>query len=189
MSESLVTKGGAVERLAKTATKGSLAELAQSSRRSLLLVDCSGSMDAPIASGERRIDALRKVVNDLRETHPVPVAAFGFSRGPAVRVVDTVPEPDGGTPMHEAIDFGASEGATHLVLVTDGHPDSESRTFASARAFGHPIDVFYIGDGDHGADFARRLAEATGGTANVTDLGAPKQLQSAIAGLLGDGSL
>lgn len=184
----LATKGGAIERLQKTATKGSLAELAQASRRSLLLVDCSGSMDGRIRSGLRKIDALRNVVKDLRETHPVPVAAFGFNRSPQVRVVDVVPEPEGGTPIHDAIDFGRVEGATHLVLVTDGQPDSESRAFSAARAFGHPIDVFYIGDGnDFGADFAQRLAAATGGTANITDLGAPKQLTTAIAGLLGDG--
>jgi translation initiation factor 2B subunit (eIF-2B alpha/beta/delta family) len=158
-------------------------------QRSLLLVDCSGSMSSTVKTGKRKIDVLREVVKDLRETHPVPVAAFGHStKGATVEVVDMIPEPHGSTMVHKAILFGKQEGATHLVLVTDGFPDSESYAFAAAREFGGPIDVFYIGDGgDSGAEFAKQLAALTGGTANVTDLGAPKQLTSKIAGLLGSG--
>ena len=187
----LATTKTAVEKLNKSLAKGSLADLAKSARRSLLLVDCSGSMSSAVRSGDRKIDALRKVVAGLRETHPVPVAAFGLSGyGGTVRVVDDIPEPSGGTPMHSAIDFGKAQGATHLVMVTDGQPDSEGATLQAAREFGGPIDVFYIGDGgDRGAQFAQELARITGGTANLTDLGQPKQLTSAIAGLLGDGSI
>jgi len=185
----LATTATAVDQLKASAGASSLQSLVRGRvKRSLLLVDCSGSMSSTTSKSERKIDVLRKVVKDLRESHPVPVAAFGVKNG--VEVVDTVPEPQGSTNMHEAIDFGNGQGATHLIIVTDGQPDSESRTFQAAARFGKPIDVFYIGDGnDSGADFAKRLAAATGGTANVTDLGAPKQLQSAIAGLLGDGSV
>lgn len=189
MNTTLTTTATAVDQLKASAGASSLQSLVRGRvKRSLLLVDASGSMDSYTAKGQRKIDVLRQVVKDLREAHPVPVAAFGIKGG--VEVVDTVPEPHGSTNMHTAIDFGAGQGATHLIIVTDGQPDSESATFAAASRFGKPIDVFYIGDGnDGGADFAKRLAAATGGTANVTDLGAPKQLTSAIAGLLGDGSV
>lgn len=185
----LTTTATAVDQLKASTSAMSLKSLVRGRvKRSLLLVDASGSMNNYTAKNERKIDVLRQVVKDLREQHPVPVAAFGVKNG--VEVVDMVPEPHGGTNMHTAIDFGAAQGATHLIIVTDGQPDSESLTFEAAARFGKPIDVFYIGDGnDFGADFAKRLAAATGGAANVTDLGMPKQLTSAIAGLLGDGSV
>jgi len=181
----------AATKLEKSMSKSSLDEFVQSARRSLLIVDCSGSMGECIRSGGTKIQALRKVVASLRETHPVPVAAFGHrTRGrDVVEVVDTIPEPAGGTPLHEAIRFGRVNEANHLVVVTDGCADSESHAFAEARAFGGPIDVFYIGDGnDRGARFAQELAQMTGGTANLTDLGKPKELSGKIALLLGDGS-
>jgi Mg-chelatase subunit ChlD len=168
--------------------KGSLDALVKErNQRSLLLVDVSGSMRDCTLSGERKIDALRKVVTTLRETHPVPVAAFGLAYDPngAVGMVDTIPEPQGMTPMHEAFNFGKREGATHLVLVTDGLPDSKPHALDAAKRFGGVIDTFYIGDPNgEGADFCRQIAEATGGSSNVTDLGKPKQLATKIAGLL-----
>ena len=176
----------ALDRLTKSLAKTSLDDFLNSGRRSLLLVDCSSSMKSGIRAGGTRIAALRNVVEDLRATHPVPVAAFS---GDGVLVVDSIPAPTGGTPLADAIRFGASEGANHLVVVTDGEPNSEADAFDAARAFGNPIDVFYIGDGgDRGSKFAAELAKLTGGTANLTDLGKPKELSAKIAGLLGDGS-
>lgn len=180
-----------LQKLNKSLAKSSLGALVKArTRRSLLLVDCSGSMGQHImATGQRKIDALRKVVADLRETHPVPTAAFGLGRG--VQLVDTIPEPANSTPLHRAIDFGTAQGATHLVVVTDGYPDSADAAFEAARAFGGPIDVFYIGDaGESGAQFCQSLAKLTGGTCGVTDLGsdAQKSLPGQIRLLLGDGS-
>lgn len=182
----LVKTQSAVDRLNRSLEKNSLDDLVKArTRRSLLLVDCSDSMSSRIRTGERAIDALRKVVKGLRETHPVPVAAFG-SLG--VALVDGIPEPCGSTPLHLAIEYGTREGATHLVVVTDGQPDSQTAAFEAARLFGHPIDVFYIGDGDdEGARFAAELARRTGGTAHLTDLLQQKALTTKIAGLLGDG--
>lgn len=181
----------AVIKLTKSLARTSLTDLVKSKRRSLLLVDVSGSMAEGIRTGGRKIDALRTVVTTLRETHPVPVAAFGIGGryGAAVALVDSIPDPSGSTPLAEAIDFGAAEGATHLVVVTDGIPNSESAAFASAEVFGGPVDVFYIGDGnDSGARFSERLAMLTGGSVNLTDLGTPKALAGSIRLLLGDGT-
>lgn len=180
------------QQLDRSLAKKSLSDLVKARKqRSLLLVDCSGSMAERIRSGGRRIDALRQVVKTLRETHPVPVAAFGldaYSNGGVVVMVDVVPEPQGQTPLHSAIEFGKTKGATHLVVVTDGFPDSQTMAFEAADKFGGKIDAFYIGDGnDEGAKFVKELARRTGGQANVTDLGDPdgtKQLTKGIAGLL-----
>jgi Mg-chelatase subunit ChlD len=180
----------ALDRLNRSMAKTSLDDLvAAKTKRSLLLVDCSGSMGAHIMTGGRRIDALRKIVAGLLETHPVPVAAFGLRGSHPVDLVDVVPEPAGSTPMDLAIDYGRTEGATHLVVVTDGEPNSVDLALDAARRFGGPIDCFYVGDGnDFGLRFCQQLAKLTGGTANLSDLGKPKELAGQIRLLIGDGT-
>jgi len=179
----------ALDRLRKTANRDSVDDFLNTrAKRSILLCDCSGSMAGHILTGERRIDKLRTIVAELRTTHPVPVAAFGPT-GFRVNFVDTIPEPGGGTPLAQAIDFARMQEANHLIVVTDGFPDSAPAAFTAAAAFGNPIDVFYIGDGgDQGAKFCAELARRTGGKSGVTDLvGDTKQLAGKLAGLLGDG--
>src|SRR4030095_9997385 len=176
------------ESLTKTTQRSSLDELVTArTKRSLLLVDVSGSMDHPTSEGLRKIDQLRNVVRDLLETHPVPVAAFSDG----VRLVgDHIPEPSGSTRLDSAISFGRRQEANHLVVVTDGEPDSKTAALEEARLFGGAIDVFYIGDpGSRGAEFCAQLAKATGGSCGITDLtGEPKKLAAGIAGLLGAAS-
>ena len=187
------------DQLKKTTQRSSLDELvAARTKRSLLLVDCSGSMadiivdrrEGGFTSGVRKIDKLRKVVAELKQTHNVPMAAFGV-HGSGVELVELIPEPSGLTPLHKAIDFGRIQEANHLVVVTDGEPDSEPAALEAARQFGGTIDVFFIGnDGSRGAMFCNRLAKQTGGSCGVTDLtGEPKKLAAGIAGLLGEGGL
>jgi Mg-chelatase subunit ChlD len=189
MSTEIATVKTALDRLNASTGKSSLDALVKArTRRSLMLVDCSGSMSDLTKTGERKIDALRKVVTELRTTHPVPMAAFG-SRGRHVELVETIPEPSGMTPLDDAINFGREQGANHLLVITDGQPDSESRALDAAIAFGGVIDVFYIGDGhDSGSRFSAELAKRTGGSVNLTDLVEQKALAGKIAGLLGDGS-
>jgi Mg-chelatase subunit ChlD len=176
----------ALDSLNRSMAKSDLDDLLVGARRSLLLVDCSSSMHARTMGGKRRIDALRTIVTDLRATHPVPLAAFGGND--QVEIVEAPVEPTGGTPLDIAIDFGKEQGANHLVVVTDGEPNSELTAFAAAKRFGGPIDVFFVGDAfTRGAQFAKELAEMTGGTSGVSSLDAPKELTSKIAGLLGDG--
>jgi Mg-chelatase subunit ChlD len=171
----------------KSAT-GDLDAFVRGYRRSLLLVDCSGSMsDRLQRTGERRIDALRRVMRQLRSTHSTPVAAFGGHR--QVEIVEDAPNPTGTTPLDDAIDFGREQGANHLVVITDGEPNSQSAAFDAAARFGNPIDVFYIGDPEgYGLSFAQELARRTGGVAHLSDISATKALSQQIAGLLGDGN-
>jgi Mg-chelatase subunit ChlD len=176
----------AMERLQKSMARTSLDDLVKArTRRTLLLVDVSSSMAERVAAG-KKITLLREVVRDLLKTHAVPVAAFG---GREVYLVEEIPDPNGGTPLAEAIDFATHEGANHLVVVTDGQPNHEGGAFAAARTFGGTIDTFYIGDGnDRGSQFCQELSAMTGGVAHLTDLGKPKELSAKIAGLLGDGT-
>jgi Mg-chelatase subunit ChlD len=178
----------AIDALNRKSATSDLDAFVRGFRRSLLLVDCSGSMaDRLERTNERRIDALRRVLRQLRSTHSAPIAAFGGCR--QVEIVEDAPEPTGSTPLDDAIDFGREQGANHLVVITDGEPNSQASAFEAAARFGNPIDVFYIGDAHgFGLTFARELARRTGGEAHLSDVSATKQLSSQIAGLLGDGN-
>lgn len=181
----------AIDKLNRSLAKDSLDELvASKTKRSLLLVDVSDSMSITLRNGQRRIDALRKIVDGLRETNSFPIAAFGLRGQYSVDVVDYIPEPQGSTPLDLGIEFGGTQGATHLIVVTDGEPNSERAAFEAARTFGGPIDVFFVGDPhSRGAQFCAELAKMTGGQSGVADLaGKPRELESKIRLLLGDGS-
>ncbi len=181
MNESLVKT--ATDSLVKSLGKSSLDDFLKVSRRSMMLVDVSSSMNEIIRSGGTKIEACRATCDALRESNPVPVAAFGG----IVELVDRVPHPSGGTPLHLGIEFAQGLGADHLVVITDGEPDSEQAALAAAKAFGGVIDVFYIGNGDdEGSRFAAQLARLTGGSVNLTDLKDPLQLAGKIQLLLGE---
>jgi Mg-chelatase subunit ChlD len=191
MSTDLTVTKTALDRLNRTIEKDSLDDLVKArTRRSLLLLDCSSSMSWRLTSGERRIDALRKVHADLVTTHKVPTAAFGPWQYDT-RLIDDIPEPSGGTPLREAIEFGRVQGANHLVVITDGEPSWPDECFANAVRFGGPIDVFYIGEETSpGAVFCHELARLTGGKCGVTDLAGDakrKALTGKIMLCLGDG--
>lgn len=147
----------------------------------ILVLDCSGSMDSAVEWGSRtrRIAALREVVGALGSDRPRMVAF------PPPRFVEYPPEPDGQTPLDEAITFCATSRATHLIVVSDGQPDNRQRALAAALAFGGPIDVVYVGpEGESGADFLRQLAASTRGQYHGQTLTAPKQLTQTIRLLL-----
>jgi hypothetical protein len=157
----------------------------------MLLLDCSGSMGEVIATGERKIEALRAVVADVRKNVNVPMIAFGPFPG-VVDVTDQVPEPQGGTPMAQAIEHAHNGKKVHLIVISDGVPDSTQMTLDQAKKFmddgGKRIDAIYIGnDGDYGAKFMADLAAVGGGSQSVTDLVEQKLLAQTIKGLLGDG--
>jgi hypothetical protein len=164
---------------------GSLKALARDVENVMLLIDCSGSMEGMMKNGRRRIDGLRDVVRDIKNAGHVPMIAFGGPYDAQVRFVDGVPEPDGGTPLHTALDFGKEYGATRVVVISDGMPDLQEASLEAARRFGGRIDVAFVGDpGEGGETFLRELARISGGTQFTGDLGDPKKLSSGVIGLL-----
>lgn len=154
-----------------------------------LLIDTSGSMASPVSYDnpeQRRIDALRIVVSNLQQGEPIPMIAFGGPWDAPVRFVDLVPEPEGGTPLHSAIEMAKTYGATRLVVISDGMPDLREQSLTAAREFGGRIDVVFIGAGenDPGSMFMNELARATGGTRQSGDASDTKALTGTIIGLL-----
>lgn len=164
---------------------GSLKAMARDVEQVFLLIDTSGSMEAPLRNGKRRIDALREIVTDITSKGHVTMIAFGGPYDSQVRFVDTVPEPDGGTPLAQAIQLAKEYAATRVVIISDGMPDSQSQATDAAHGFGGRIDVAFVGnEGDGGAMFLNELARITGGTQFTGDLGDPKKLTGQIIALL-----
>jgi hypothetical protein len=175
------------QKLEGTLQAGSLAQLVKERKRereTFLLLDVSGSMlgFTEEHSQTRKIDALKRLVSELREELTCPMVAF--AEKPSF-VSEHIPAPGGWTNLTAAIQFAQQHEAAHLIVISDGLPDSQEASLRAAKAFGGPIDVFYVGPpGDYGEAFLKALAAASGGKSQTISLAQTKQLSSAIRGLL-----
>jgi uncharacterized protein with von Willebrand factor type A (vWA) domain len=146
----------------------------------IVLIDQSGSMGAKDAPGGlTRFDAADEELMRLQKAHPGQVAVISFSTNVQFNP-GGLPNREGmTTDMAKALDFARiADGASRIVLISDGEPDSESATLEAARKYRHPIHTIYIGPEDsHGRAFLSRLASATGG----------RIFESAAPGLLAEG--
>jgi hypothetical protein len=180
MNDSLVRR-----QLEESLEAGTLKAMARDVDLPMLLIDTSGSMCSPMGNGELRINGLRKVVADIKSKGDVTMIAFGGPYDAQVRFVDNVPEPDGGTPLHLAIDLAKEYGATRVVVVSDGMPDLQQASLDAARRFGGRIDVAFVGDpGEGGETFLKELARITGGQQFTGTLTDPKQISCGVIGFL-----
>ena len=178
----------ALEKLRQSLAPQSLKDKVLEAKReeespAVLILDVSGSMAEHCEPGRRKIDALRGVVAGLRQ-QGLKFKQLVFSSQP--QLSDQIPEPDGGTALHLALDFAGGLRPRKVVLVTDGEPDSAPLALEAAKRLGVEIDVFYVGPVNPRAEeFLRQLAQTAGGQYGQTNLatGAP-QLRSEIAGLL-----
>ena len=161
---------------------------AASQEDAFLVMDCSSSMGAKMSNGKTRIAGLGEVVADIvRECNPQMVAFAGnyWEGGDCFMVGEAPADCGGSTPLAAAINFAKENGATRLVVISDGVPDSREAAINAAMLFGGRIDVVFVGDaGDAGSAFLNKLAKLTGGTRFNGDLGETKKLSAAIAGLL-----
>lgn len=148
----------------------------------ICLIDQSGSMgdrDAP--NGLSRFAAAEDELNRLQRAHPGQVAVISFSND--VRFCPGgVPMRDGGsTNMAAALNFAhVADGASKIILISDGEPDSPDATLRAARRYTSPIHTIYIGPEDDrggGRRFLAELAAATGG----------QSFKSTAPGLLAEG--
>jgi hypothetical protein len=150
-----------------------------------LLIDTSSSMDESCRPGKTRISALRDVVRTIQGDTPTPMIAFGGPYGEEVRFVFDVPEPDGGTPLAQAIALAKRHGATRLVIISDGEPDNNDAAMREAEAFGGRIDVVFVGpEGSMGSFFLDEMAQKTGGERFEGSLADQKLIAGKVIGLL-----
>lgn len=158
---------------------GSLQALAQQSGHSLaesflsadaiVLVDVSGSMsdcDVRHRPGQSRYDVACSELAKLQAQLPGKVAVIAFSDSPTF-CPGGVPSFDrGGTNLAGALRFVhiADDCGITFYVISDGQPNDEASALAEARKFKSTINTIFIGnEGDSGADFLRRLAQASGG--------------------------
>lgn len=161
---------------------------AETSETVYLLIDVSYSMKDRMRNGRRRIDGLRATVAQILGQQPVPMVQFGKYDEKTEKTVgftQDVPEPSGGTPLDEAIQFAGANGAGRAVVISDGMPNDGALALAAAKAFGGRIDVVFVGDpGERGSIFLDDLAQATGGERFEGDLADPKTLGNTVVALL-----
>lgn len=140
---------------------------------SALLLDYSDSMSKHIGANLRAIDALRNVAKDFPGARKFVFSDDCLELGPG----EQIPEPDSGTNLTGAFRKCKALGLQHLVLVTDGRPDSPTSALQEAR--GLKIDCFYVGPPPE-PQFLRDLCSQTGGEYGKASLSAPRELASGI---------
>jgi hypothetical protein len=175
--------------------KGSLSSVARQNNQSiaqtflscetLVLMDTSSSMcmtDAP--GGKSRYAAGCNELARLQATNPGKVGIIAWAS--EVKFCPSgVPDDLGGTTdLAQALNFvQAADGlGIQIVIISDGEPDDEARAISVARRFTSRIHTVFVGpEGSPGADFLRRLADASGGqfarqsTAELNQLGSTIQ--------------
>ncbi len=157
---------------------GSIQSVADRQRKSLaesfldvstvILCDCSGSMDAADSrSGRRRIDVAREELAKLQVEHPGKLALICFSSHAQVMPGGVPPEPDGSTDLAAALKLARKWDGLGIafVVLSDGYPDSAEEALAEAKGFTSAISTVHCGPetDKSGQDFLRRLAAAAGG--------------------------
>ncbi len=153
---------------------------------SVVLVDTSSSMCEPVGSRvRRRIDVLRDI---LEAVLPVTPAARLIAFDSIVREIDgaaALPEPSGGTMLHNALDFIAPLHPQQLILISDGEPQDAEAALTAARKLHCVIRTYFCGDErNHAAiAFLRALSWRSSdgfGQAVVSDLRKPEKLAGAL---------
>lgn len=137
---------------------------------SCLLLDISGSMRG------WKITELRKLADEFRQAR-----RFEFSSAcDEIPASAQVSEPNGGTALDVGFLYVKKRGITHVVLITDGEPDSRRK--AIDAAIGLKVDCFYVGpdDNDSSLKFLEELAVGTGGQYGKVSLERLAELKAAV---------
>ena len=145
----------------------------RSKQSQCLLLDVSGSMESNCGDGRSKLAALKAIAQEFLGTRQ-----FSFSD----ECVERPPQyAESNTNMARAFATIKSAGITHVVLITDGQPDSEDA--ALRAAVGLTIDIVYVGPQPE-PPFLARLAQLTGGQYGAGSLAQQKQIEQRVHQLL-----
>lgn len=164
----------------QTIVPGSLSQMATAGNKSLaetfmnadtlIIVDTSGSMASTDGTDQTRYSRACDELKKLQANLQGRIAVIAFSNVTQF-CPGGVPTNFGqGTNMAEALDYikPADGVVDRLILISDGEPSDPDRVLASAAKFETPISCIFIGqEGSDGAEFLRRLAKASGGSAQT----------------------
>lgn len=132
-----------------------------------LLLDCSGSMGIKDDPNQelRRIDHLRNLVKKFEGQ----IRQFIFYSDNCYEV-SKIPEPSGGTGLHEGLKVLKRNGIFHVILITDGRPDIMEMALVESESL--QIDAFFVGDptDTDAIEFLKRLTRQTNGKFGETTL-------------------
>ena len=134
----------------------------------VVLVDCSGSMEAHDSrGGQRRYDVACAELAQLQKSNSGKIGVIAFSDS-AIFVPGGVPPMLGsGTNLAGALRFArvADVAGIRVVVISDGQPDDEAAALAEAAQYQARIDCVYVGPeaAPQGRTFLERLASAHGG--------------------------
>lgn len=142
-----------------------------------LLLDVSSSMSISIEPGERRIDALRKIVAAIPGNPPT----YAFADNIRKIQKSEVPNPCGFTYMGVAFTALKLEGHKSVIMVTDG--EASDKTAALQAVEGLTVQIMYVGSGPE-PEFLKELAKKAGGFCTLENLRKPKELAEKITRLL-----
>lgn len=192
MSELINPLESILQQAAKLPESGALKSYAQrlnvkTSNKSIIVLDISGSMAETIESGKRKIDLLRQVLD--RPLHSDEIAIAFHSISLQIPRLQDIPEPEGGTALHNAIAGAIPYKPAQTLVISDGKPDDPKQALAQAENLSGIINTLYIGsDRDTEAiAFMRQLARTGCGRAEECDISNPQNqvlLQGNIQKLL-----
>lgn len=144
----------------------------------LVLADVSLSM-AENATGLSKIHVLRDALKDMPATIPI----IAFSDYARQVTAATIPTPNGGTALHSALQLATEHQPTHVLVISDGHPDDPQAALRAADQLGEvQIDVIYCGpDNDSmGIAFMKRLARGGGSARHFNIINEPRRLTQTV---------
>jgi hypothetical protein len=159
---------------------GSLQDIAQREKKALaqtflsvdalVMVDTSGSMGAnDCQNGRSRYDLACEQLVRLQRELPGKVGVIAWASHVAFCPGGVPSFFSTGTDLAEVLRFVKPADGTSikLILISDGEPDNDIEALKLASQFKSKIDCIYIGpeglNGQHGREFLRKLAAATGG--------------------------
>lgn len=145
-------------------------------RRHVILADVSASMAEPAG-----LRTKRDVLGDALRHASAASTIVAFGGVVAVLAPGApLPVPSGGTPLHVALAEAGRLGATDLLVISDGHPDSAERALVEADRLRARIDVVYCGpEHDHvGLAFMGRLARGGGAAHHRSMSDAPRMIET-----------
>jgi len=160
------------------------------------ICDLSGSMlskDAGKNENMPRHVVLQEVLDDLQAKYPGEMVVYGFnSANIGILPNGQLPDPDGSTPTHVALNQIYRKASTleqQVMLLSDGMPDDAEARFEIARELEYPSNTFYIGrfSEREGRDFMCKLASISGGDSSSVSLNTPLKLTNEIEQLFLEG--
>ena len=156
------------------------------SDNTLLILDVSSSM-ADRAGSQRKVDILRKAVQQYEDTNTKIIVFHSIPM--LISSINDIPEPSGSTALHLALELAVKQNPRKTLIISDGYPDNSVAALNEVINLSGQINCLYIGsDGDRAAiEFMQQLSKPSNGRIvinDITQISYQETLSATIANLL-----